>query len=48
MREAIDPEQTDLTSDRGSFCLTNLSSVYLVGAALAASGVLWLCIWAVL
>lgn len=48
MREANDSEQPELTSDRQGFCLTNLSTASLIGAALAVSALLWLGIWAVL
>ena len=48
MREAHSQERPELTPDRGSFCLTSLSTAALVGFACAMSGLLWLCIWAVL
>ena len=48
MREASEPNQPELTSDWQGFCLTNLSTVSLIGGALAVSALLWLGIWAVL
>lgn len=48
MREANDPDQPELASHRQGFCLTNLSTVSLIGAAIAMSAVLWLLIWMVL
>lgn len=48
MHEARDTEQTDLNPSLHSFCLTNLSTLSLIGASCAVSVVLWLCIWAVL
>ena len=48
MREANDPDQPELTPFRQGLCLSNLSTVSLIGAALAVSVLFWLCIWAVL
>ncbi|MEO0569982.1 MAG: hypothetical protein AAF066_19810 [Pseudomonadota bacterium] len=48
MREANDPEHPELTPNRQGFCLTNSSTASLIGAAATVSGLLWLCIWAVL
>jgi len=48
MRGAKDPDQPARVSRWQSFCFTNLSTVTLVGSAMAVSVVLWLCIWAVI
>ncbi|KNG95412.1 hypothetical protein [Pseudaestuariivita atlantica] len=48
MRGADDHQQPDLTHERQSFCLTNMSIATLVLGALVVSAVLWLGIWAVL
>jgi hypothetical protein len=48
MQGADHSRQPGLRSAERGFCLTNLSTVALVGCALGASVVLWLCIWAVL
>lgn len=48
MRETNDPYQPELEHLEQSFCLTNLSTVFLIGAAFALSAFFWMCIWAVL
>jgi hypothetical protein len=48
MQGADHSKPAGLKPAEGSFCLTNLSTASLIGWALGASGLLWLCIWAVL
>ena len=48
MRGESDYQEADLTRAKPGFCLTEMSVTALIGFALAASAVLWLCILAVI
>ncbi len=48
MRVENDHSKADLKSAQQGFCLTSLSVMALIGYALLASTILWLCILAVL
>jgi hypothetical protein len=48
MRGESDYQEPDSSTAKPSFCLTGMSVTSLIGCAVAASVVLWLCILAVL